>query len=128
MKNKIKLERPLSLFDLETTGLDLVNDKIIEISIVKVNPNYSKEIKTWKINPMIHINPEATKVHGYTNAMLEDYPTFEEVANEVYNMIVGSDLAGFNSDKFDIPFLTEESTLFNFKVRPSIKGRTVCRS
>lgn len=108
MKNKIKLERPLSLCDLETTGLDPVNDKIIEISIVKVNPNYSKEIKTWKINPIIHINPEASKVHGYTNDMLEDYPTFKEVANEVYDMIAGSDLAGFNSDKFDIPFLTEE--------------------
>ena len=105
---KLNLNKSLAMLDIESTGLDIINDKIIEISIVKVNPNYSKEIKTWKINPIIYINPEATKVHGYTNDMLEDYPTFEEVANEVYDMIAGSDLAGFNSDKFDIPFLTEE--------------------
>lgn len=108
MKTKIKLHKPLCFFDLETTGLDIINDKIIEISIVKVNPNYSKEIKTWKVNPTIHINPEATKVHGYTNEMLEDCPTFEEICGDIYDMICDSDLGGYNSDKFDIPFLVEE--------------------
>lgn len=108
MHAKIKLKKPLCFFDLETTGLDIVNDKIIEISIVKVNINYSKEIKTWLINPGIHINPEATKVHGYTDEMLKDYPTFEEVCTEIYDMLSDSDLGGYNSDKFDIPFLVEE--------------------
>lgn len=105
---KLKLQKSVAFFDLETTGLDIINDKIIEIAIVKLNPDYSRETKTWLVNPEIFINPEATKVHGYTQDMLKEYPTFEEISLDVYNMIKDCDLGGFNSDRFDIPFLVEK--------------------
>ena len=102
-------------FDIESTGLNIPTDGIIELSFVKVFPGGEERIKTWKIKPwdyanrrQIPINPEASKVNGVTDDMLVDCPTFFEVADEVAEWIKGSDLAGFNSAKFDLPMLAEE--------------------
>ena len=92
---ELKLSKPICFFDLETTGIDITKDRIVEISILKVYPNGNKESKTWKVNPTIPIPPTASAVHKITDEM-------------VYDMIKGADLAGYNSDRFDIPLLAEE--------------------
>jgi len=94
--------------DLETTGVDVATDRIVEISIVKVMPNGDKEIKTKRINPTIPIPAESSAVHGITDADVAQSPTFKEVAKEFSKFIEGCDLGGFNSNKFDIPLLAEE--------------------
>ena len=104
---ELKLNRPICFFDLETTGIDIGKDRIVEISIFKVFPNGNKESKTWLVNPTIPIPPQTTAVHGITNAKVANEPTFNELAAQVYTMIKDSDLAGFNSDRFDIPLLAE---------------------
>lgn len=103
-----KLSRPLLVFDLETTGTHPAKDRIIEISLIKVNPNHSRETKTWRVNPEMPIPAESIAVHGITDEDLKDAPTFKTIAPEVMAFIKGSDLAGFNSNKFDIPMLAEE--------------------
>jgi DNA polymerase III subunit epsilon len=105
---ELKLNKPICFFDLETTGIDIGKDRIVEISILKVFPNGNKESKTWLVNPTIPIPAHVTAVHGITNEQVANEPTFKELANQVYNMIKDSDLAGFNSDRFDIPLLAEE--------------------
>jgi len=105
---ELKLNRPICFFDLETTGINVVNDRIVEIAIVKIFPNGNKESKTWLVNPMISIPAETTAIHGISNEKVANEPTFKELAPLVYNMIKDSDLAGFNSDRFDIPLLAEE--------------------
>lgn len=111
----LNLTRPLLFFDIESTGLNIPNDSIIELSFVKVFPDGKEEIKTWKIKPWDYekqcqrpIDPSASKVNGITDDMLVDCPTFYEVADEVANWLKDSDLAGFNSTKFDLPMLAEE--------------------
>lgn len=104
----LKLTKPLAFFDLETTGLNIASDRIVEISIVKVMPNGDKEIKTKLINPTIPISKEASAVHGITDEDVKDKATFKEVANELNEFIKDCDLAGYNSNKFDIPLLAEE--------------------
>ncbi|MFI3294608.1 MAG: 3'-5' exonuclease [Rikenellaceae bacterium] len=104
----LKLNRPLVFFDLETTGLDVVNDRIVEISLLKVLPDGSQEIKTRRLNPTIPISAESTAVHGITDDMVKDEPTFAQVARSLYRWIEGADLAGFNSNRFDVPMLVEE--------------------
>lgn len=104
----LKLKRPLAFFDLETTGLDIVKDRIIEISILKVSPDGKEETYTRRINPTIPISKEASKITGITDNDLKEMPTFKEVAKEVFSFIENCDLAGFNSNKFDIPLLAEE--------------------
>ncbi len=108
MQVELKLIRPICFFDLETTGVDVAKDRIVEISIFKVYPNGNRESKTWLVNPTIPIPAMATAVHGITNAQVAGEPTFKELAPHVYNMIKDSDLAGYNSDRFDIPLLAEE--------------------
>lgn len=105
---ELQLTRPICFFDLETTGTNIVTDRIVEISILKVYPNGNKESKTWLVNPTIPIPPEVVEVHGITNEKVAKEPTFKELAKEIHAMIKDSDLAGFNSDRFDIPLLVEE--------------------
>lgn len=111
----LNLKRPLVFFDIESTGLNIPNDSIIELSFVKLFPDHTQEIKTWKIKPWDYINkcqrpidPSASKVNGITDDMLTDCPTFYEVADEVAQWLKDSDLAGYNSAKFDLPMLAEE--------------------
>lgn len=112
---ELNLQRPLLFFDIESTGLNIPNDSIIELSFVKILPGGEQRIKTWKIKPWDYvkqcqrpIDPQASKVNGVTDDMLVDCPTFFEVADEVASWLVDSDLAGFNSAKFDLPMLAEE--------------------
>ena len=104
----LKLSRPIVFFDLETTGLSIVKDRIVEISILKIFPNGNKESKTWLINPTIPIPQETIDIHGITNEKVASEPTFKEVHKEILEIINECDLAGFNSNKFDIPLLAEE--------------------
>ena len=104
----LKLEKPIVFFDLETTGVNIGSDRIVEIAILKVHPNGNKESYTWLVNPEIEIPAEATAVHGITNEKVVTEPTFKELAEKVNQIIADCDLAGFNSNRFDIPLLAEE--------------------
>ncbi len=104
----LKLEKPIVFFDLETTGVNIGTDRIVEISILKVFPNGNKESKTWLVNPEIEIPKNASDIHGITNEKVVTEPTFKELAPKVSELIEGCDLAGFNSNRFDIPLLAEE--------------------
>tara|TARA_R110002073_G_scaffold306012_5_gene475183 strand:- start:28436 stop:29263 length:828 start_codon:yes stop_codon:yes gene_type:complete len=105
---ELKLTKPIVFFDLETTGINIGNDRIVEISILKIFPNGNKESKTWLVNPEIEIPADATAIHGITNEKVVTEPTFKELANTINELIADSDLAGFNSNRFDIPLLAEE--------------------
>ncbi len=105
---ELSLSRPICFFDLETTGVNVAKDRVVEISILKVFPNGNKESKTWLVNPEMPIPPETTAVHGITDEKVANEPTFKQLSNTIYGMIKGADLAGFNSDRFDIPLLAEE--------------------
>lgn len=102
------LNKPICFFDLETTGINISQDRIVEISILKVFPNGTEESKTWLVNPEMEIPKEVIAIHGITNEKVANEPTFKELAKDVYNMIKDSDLGGFNSNRFDIPLLAEE--------------------
>jgi DNA polymerase III subunit epsilon len=104
----IHLQRPLAFFDLETTGLDITNDRIVEIAIVKMNPDDSKDYFHRRVNPEMEISAESAAIHGITNDMVKDSPTFRELAPEIAAFIGDADLGGYNSNKFDIPVLAEE--------------------
>ena len=104
----LKLHKPLCVFDLETTGINISRDKIVEICILKVNPDASRESKTWLVNPEMPIPKEASLVHGIWDEDVKDAPTFKEIAPKIIEMIKDSDLGGFNSNRFDIPLLAEE--------------------
>ena len=105
---KLKLTKPLCFFDLETTGTDVSKDRIIEIAIIKVNIDGSRESLEIRLNPGIPIPPESTLIHGITDEMVANEPIFKDKARNIYNFLKGCDLAGFNSDRFDIPLLVEE--------------------
>ena len=105
---ELKLKKPIIFFDLETTGINIAKDRIVEISILKVFPNGNKESKTWLVNPEMEIPKEASDIHGITNERVVTEPTFKELASQVSDLIKGCDLAGFNSNRFDIPLLAEE--------------------
>lgn len=105
---KIKLSKPICFFDLETTGINISKDRIVEISILKVYPNSNKESRTWLVNPEISIPSEISKIHGITNEMVINEPNFKLIGSQVKEMINNCDLGGFNSNKFDIPLLAEE--------------------
>ena len=104
----LKLERPIIFFDLETTGVNIVKDRIVEMSILKIYPNGNKESKTWLINPTISIPQETIDIHGITNEKVANEPTFKELYKDILSIINNCDLAGYNSNKFDIPLLAEE--------------------
>lgn len=105
---QLNLKNPLVFFDLETTGVNIVKDRIIEISFVKVCPNGQEICKTRRINPGMPIPPESTAIHGITDEDVKDCPTFKEIAKSLATQIKGCDLAGYNSNRFDIPLLAEE--------------------
>ena len=102
------MNRPIVFFDLETTGVDVVKDRIVEISILKIHPNGEEESHTWLVNPERPIPPETTAIHGISDADVAGKPTFKELAHTIYNLVKDADLAGYNSNKFDIPLLAEE--------------------
>lgn len=104
----INLNKPIVFIDLETTGINVTLDRIVEISILKIFPNQNKESKTLRINPTVPIPIQASLVHGIYDKDVENEPTFKSVANDLANFIGNSDLAGYNSNKFDIPLLAEE--------------------
>ncbi len=105
---KLKLHKPIVFFDLETTGLNLVSDRIVEISLLKVLPDGQEISKTQRINPGIHISEAATAVHHITDEDVAGMPSFKSLATEIANFIGDSDIAGYNSNKFDVPMLAEE--------------------
>ena len=105
---KLNLKNPLVFFDLETTGTNINSDRSVEICYLKVYPNGNEETKTMRINPEMHIPEQASAVHGIYDEDVADCPTFKDVARRIAADIEGCDLAGFNSNRFDIPVLAEE--------------------
>lgn len=105
---KLNLQNPLIFFDLETTGVDVAKDRIVELCYIKVFPNGNEESKSMRINPCMPIPPKSSEVHGIYDADVVDCPTFKDIAPELFKTFQGCDLAGFNSNRFDIPLLCEE--------------------
>lgn len=105
---KLNLKNPLIFFDLETTGININTDRIVEIAYLKVYPNGNEESKTLRINPEMHIPESSSLVHGIYDKDVADCPTFKEVAQNIANDFEGTDIAGFNSNRFDVPLLAEE--------------------
>jgi DNA polymerase-3 subunit epsilon len=105
---KLNLKNPIIFFDLETTGINIASDRIVEISYLKVDLNGNETSKTMRLNPGIPIPEKVTAIHGITNEDVKDAPTFSEVAKSLAREFEGCDLAGYNSVKFDIPLLAEE--------------------
>ncbi|HBY52218.1 MAG TPA: DNA polymerase III subunit epsilon [Marinilabiliales bacterium] len=105
---KLNLKNPIIFFDLETTGINIVSDRIVQIAYHKVSPNGKEESKCMLINPEMPIPPESTAIHKITNEAVADCPTFKQVVNEIVKDFEGCDLAGYNSNRFDIPLLAEE--------------------
>ena len=104
----LKLTRPIACVDLETTGVSVTQDRIVEISIIKIHPDGKREVKTRRINPGMPIPIEASKIHGIYDADVANEPSFKELANSIKQFLENCDLCGFNSNKFDFPILTEE--------------------
>jgi DNA polymerase-3 subunit epsilon len=105
---KLALNKPLAFIDIETTGLNVASDRIVEISILKILPNDKEEVKTLRINPGMPIPKNVSEIHGIYDDDVKDCPKFSEVAKQIANFIDGCDLAGYNSNKFDFPLLSEE--------------------
>jgi DNA polymerase-3 subunit epsilon len=105
---KLNLKNPIVFFDLETTGINIVSDRIVEISYLKVYPNGDEESKTKRINPEMPIPPQSTEIHGIRDEDVKDAPPFKAIAKSLASQIEGCDLAGYNSNRFDIPLLAEE--------------------
>lgn len=126
---KLNLTKPICFFDLETTGINISKDRVVEISILKVFPDGKEQSKTWLVNPEIKIPAEVTAIHGISDDDVKDAPTFKELSKEIYNMIKDSDLGGFNSNRFDIPLLAEELLRadidFDMKNRVSVDVQTI---
>lgn len=124
---KLNLKNPIVFFDLETTGTNINSDRIVEICYLKVYPNGNEESKTMRINPEMHIPAEASAVHGIYDEDVADCPTFKEVARSIANDIEGCDLAGFNSNRFDIPVLAEEFLRADVDIDMSRRKLWMCR-
>ncbi|MDE7459130.1 MAG: 3'-5' exonuclease, partial [Muribaculaceae bacterium] len=105
---KLTLRRPIVFFDLETTGTNISSDRIVEISIVKVMPDGTEIVKTRRVNPEMPIPAEATAIHHITDDDVRNEPTFRQIAKSLAQLFVGCDIAGFNSNRFDIPLLDQE--------------------
>ena len=118
---KLNLTRPIVFFDLETTGLDIVNDRIVEICLLKVEPNGNEQAITWRLNPEMHIPEQASAVHGIYDEDVKGCPTFGQKAKEQEEILRDCDLAGYNSNKFDIPMLVEEFLRADIDI--DMKGR-----
>ncbi len=105
---KLQLTRPIAFIDLETTGINITTDRIVELAIVKISPDGSKLVKRKLINPLMPIPASSSAIHGITDEMVKDAPSFKQISNEVKQFIEGADLGGYNSNRFDIPMLLEE--------------------
>lgn len=105
---KLKLNRPLIFFDLETTGTNVTTDRIVEMSLIKIYPDGTEEKKSRRLNPQMPIPAEATAVHHITDEDVKDEPTFSMISKDLLKIFEGCDIAGFNSNKFDVPLLMEE--------------------
>ncbi len=117
----LKLKRPIAFIDLETTGINVSADRIVELSVLKISPNGKEEWMSTRINPEIAIPPKSTAIHGITDEDVADAPLFKEVGKKLAVFLEGCDLAGYNAIKFDIPVLAEEFLRtdidFNFRKR-----------
>ena len=105
---ELNLKKPIIFFDLETTGVNISHDRIIELSYIKVYPNGTEEEKSMRINPEMSIPAESTAIHHITDEDVADKPTFKQIAKELAKVFEGCDIAGYNSNRFDIPLLMEE--------------------
>ncbi len=105
---QLNLKNPIVFFDLETTGINIASDRIVELSVLKVNVNGSEEVYTKRINPEMPIPKQSSDIHGIYDADVKDAPTFKSIARELAKFMEGCDIGGFNSNKFDIPLLAEE--------------------
>lgn len=105
---KLKLTRPIAFFDLETTGVNIGTDRIVELSILKIFPDGKRETKTMRVNPTIPIPASSSEIHGIRDEDVADAPTFEDIAPNLYIFLHDCDLGGYNSNKFDVPLLAEE--------------------
>ena len=117
----LQLKRPLAFFDLETTGTNTATDRVVEIAILKVAPDGSQQKKRILLNPEMPIPKAASDIHGITDEMVKDAPTFKQVANEIMQFLENCDLGGYNSNKFDIPVLIEEFLRVNINF--NMEGR-----
>ena len=126
---KLNLKNPLVFFDLETTGINVTKDRIVEIALIKIHPNGKEEEKLWRINPEIPIPKEASDIHKIYDEDVKDAPTFKQLAKTIADFIEGCDLAGFNSNRFDIPLLAEEflraNVDINMKNRKFVDVQTI---
>ena len=127
--NLLKLNRPLCFFDLETTGIEITTARIVEIAVLKVFPDGNKTMFCKRVNPGIPIPAESTAIHGIKDEDVANAPRFNEIANEVIDFFDSCDLAGFNSNKFDIPVLVEEflrsNIEFDFESRRFVDVQTI---
>lgn len=105
---ELNLKNPLVFIDLETTGINVVNDRIVEISILKIEPNGKETSYTYRVNPTVPIPEESSKIHGIYDEDVKNEPKFSEIAKNIAKLLEGCDLAGYNSNKFDFPLLAEE--------------------
>jgi DNA polymerase III subunit epsilon len=117
----LKLHRPLAFFDLETTGVNVGSDRIVEIAVLKVYPNGEKELLNQRVNPTIPIPPQSSAIHGIYDKDVLDKPTFKQIAPKLNAFLENCDLAGYNSNKFDVPLLVEE--FLRAELDFDIKGR-----
>ena len=115
----LRLDRPLVVFDIESTGTTPRKDRIIELAAVKLMPDGTEISKCWLMNPGVKIPPETTKIHGITDDIVKDCPTFADKADEIFAFFEGCDLSGFNADRFDIPCLEEEFARVGKNFAPS---------
>ncbi len=126
---ELNLKNPLLFFDIESTGLNVATDRIVELCAVKVMPNGDTEIKTRRLNPTIPISPEAMAIHGISDEDVKDSPTFAQVAKSLAQWMAGCDFAGYNSIKFDVPMLAEEflraGIEFDFRKRKLIDVQNI---
>ncbi len=115
----LQLKRPLIVFDIESTGVLARKDRIIELAAIKVMPDGSEESRCWLLNPTVKIPPETTAIHGISDDIVKDCPTFADKAREIFDFFDGCDLSGFNADRFDIPCLEEEFARVGLNFAPS---------
>ncbi len=126
---ELNLKSPIIFFDLETTGVNIMTDRIVELSLIKVYPNGDEEVKSRRLNPEMPIPPQATAIHHITDEDVKDAPTFKQIAKDLARIFEGCDVAGFNSNRFDIPLLEEEflraGVDFDFSKRRFIDVQTI---